>query len=39
MKLFTSSTNGFLEKLTLSNEQLADINRPLMSIFPDIKYS
>ena len=35
MKLIMSSTNGFLEQPTLSNEQLADRNRQLMSIFPD----
>ena len=35
MKLIMSSANGFLEKPTLSNEQLADRNRQLMSIFPD----
>ena len=30
-----SSTNGFLEQPTLSNEQLADRNRQIKSIFPD----
>ena len=35
MKLIMSSTNGFLEQPTSSNEQLADRNRQLMSIFPD----
>ena len=35
MKLFMPLTNDFLEQPTLSNEQLVERNRPLMSIFPD----
>ena len=35
MKLIMSSTNSFLEQPTLSNEQLTDTNRQLISVFPD----
>ena len=34
MKLIMSSIDGFLEQPTLSNKQLANRNRQLMSIFP-----